>query len=335
MKRFGIVLSASVLFATCLALFSDERIAKADNAYFALAPATPFLQDWTNIGLITSDDNWMGVPSIIGYLGEAGGSTEDVNAQTVLTTFVTLDVQANETNPSTFTTGGVAEFQITDPVVALQASGAADFPSIDIRLNTSECALSANTINVSYNARDIDGSVDNSVQQVALQYRIGSIGDYTNIPAGYIADATTGPSLATMVTPILVSLPAAAKGQAQVHVRMITTNAAGNDEWVGIDDINISCLASSAASVSLGGRIVNADGRGIRNATVIVSGGGLGQPRRALTGPFGYYTLENLRAGETYVVTVRTKRSSLQTSSRVVTLNDELADIDFVADPYP
>ncbi|MFN0278122.1 MAG: hypothetical protein ACKVRN_05905, partial [Pyrinomonadaceae bacterium] len=30
----------------------------------------PFTQDWTNAGLITVDDDWSGVPGIIGYRGD-------------------------------------------------------------------------------------------------------------------------------------------------------------------------------------------------------------------------------------------------------------------------
>ena len=56
-------------------------------------------------------------------------------------------------------------------------------------------------IHVAYNLRDIDGSADNAFQQVALQYRLASSGSFTNLPAGYVADATDGPSLATLVTP--------------------------------------------------------------------------------------------------------------------------------------
>ena len=68
------------------------------------------------------------------------------------------------------------------------------------------------------------------MQQVALQYRVGSVGNFTNVPAGYVADATTGPSLATLVTPISVTLPAAVDNQADVQVRILTTDALGSDE---------------------------------------------------------------------------------------------------------
>src|SRR6185295_5322833 len=141
---------------------------------------------------------------------------------------------ANQANPNTQATGGIAEFDgIANPVVALQGSGTADAPHIVIAVNTTGMS----GIKVAYNLRDIDGSTDNAVQPVALQFRVGSTGNYTNIPAGFVADATTGPSLATLVTPVSVTLPAAADNQPLIQIRIMTANAVGNDEWVGIDDI--------------------------------------------------------------------------------------------------
>ena len=48
------------------------------------------------------------------------------------------------------------------------------------------------------------------------------------------------PNLATVVTPVAVTLPAAADDQAVVQVRVITADAAGPDEWVGIDNISVT-----------------------------------------------------------------------------------------------
>ena len=74
---------------------------------------------------------------------------------------------------------------------------------------------------------------------MALQYRVGSSSNFTNLPAGFVAIATTGPSLATLVTPVNVQLPIAVENQPEVQVRIITANAVSNDEWVGIDDISV------------------------------------------------------------------------------------------------
>src|SRR5262249_57649334 len=60
------------------------------------------------------------------------------------------------------------------------------------------------------------------------------------VPGGYLSDGTTGPSLASLVTPIDVILPPDANNQAVLQIRIMTTNAVGNDEWVGIDDIVVS-----------------------------------------------------------------------------------------------
>lgn len=239
MKRFHPVFLIIVLLVSPLALWMLREKARADNT----AQSLPFSQNWTNIGLITANDNWSGVPGIEGFfLRNDGVSTTAVDPQTILgdtfgagTTLVELDVIANQTNPNTLTNGGVAEFHITDPVVALNGSGTADAPYLRIYLNTT----GKTNITVSYNLRDIDGSVDNAVQPVALHYRVGSSGNFTNIPAAFVADATTGPSLATLVTPVSVMLPAAAENQPLVQLRIMTTNAVGNDEWVGIDDISI------------------------------------------------------------------------------------------------
>ncbi|HEX9922357.1 MAG TPA: ExeM/NucH family extracellular endonuclease [Anaerolineae bacterium] len=234
-------LSPILLQILALALLIPASISLADTT----TQSIPFSQDWSNTGLITTNDDWSGVSGIVGYRGDGLVSSTGVDPQTVLGdgSATPVDVNANQTNPNTFTTGGVSEFEITDPVVALQGSGTADAPHIVIYLNTT----GQSNITISYNLRDIDGAADNAVQQVALQYRVGNSGNFTNIPAGYIADATTGPSLATLVTPVNVLLPSAVDNQAEVQIRVITTDAAGSDEWVGIDDISITAAAGDIA----------------------------------------------------------------------------------------
>ena len=71
-----------------------------------------FAQAWSNTGLITTTDNWVSVPSIVGYRGDGLTAATGVDPQTMLTdgSATPVDVNANQTNPDTFTTGGVAEF---------------------------------------------------------------------------------------------------------------------------------------------------------------------------------------------------------------------------------
>lgn len=197
--------------------------------------ALPFGQDWSNIGLIVGNDDWSAVPGVTGYRGDSltGATAADPQAIVADGNGTPVDVNANQTNPDTFTTGGVTEFHLADPVVALTGSGTADAPFLLLSLDTS----GRSGITVRYDLRDLDGSTDNAVQPVALQYRVGNSGNFINVPAAFVADATEGPSLAGKVTPVSVTLPAAADNQPLLQLRIITTNAVGNDEWVGIDNI--------------------------------------------------------------------------------------------------
>lgn len=234
-----------VLLAALALCLSPVDPATANN----IAQTLPFAQDWTNIGLITTDNDWAAVPGIDGFRGDAltGGTGTDPQTLLASDTPGVINVEANETNPNVFATGGVAEFHIANPTAALNGSGTADAPYIKLYLNTTGCT----GINVAYNLRDLDGSVDNAVQPVALHFRVGNSGNFTNVAAGFVADATTGPSLATLVTPVSATLPAAADNQAEVQVRVMTSNAAGNDEWVGVDDISITGTCGGGATLNI------------------------------------------------------------------------------------
>jgi hypothetical protein len=225
----------SVIAAVALLSALTAGRAAADATYQAL----PFAQDWSNTGMITANDDWSGVPGIIGYLGDnpLASVTGRVPCTIVGDSTTTVDVIANQTNNTTLSNGGVAEFETFggDATIALQGSGTADFPNIQLHLDT-RCW---NDITVSGNLRDIDGgNTDNAVQGIAVQYRVGTTGSWTNLQC--FSDVTTGPNLATQVTPFAAVLPANAENEAQVQVRILTTNAIGNDEWVGVDDLSVS-----------------------------------------------------------------------------------------------
>lgn len=94
----------------------------------------------------------------------------------------------------------------------------------------------------------------------------------------------------------------------------------------------IELLPATSSGVSVSGRVLTAEGQGIRNARVVVTGNSLAEPMIVTTGAFGSYMLEGLRAGETYVVTVNSQRYTFAVPSRVVTLSDSVADFNFVAE---
>lgn len=115
------------------------------------------------------------------------------------------------------------------------------------------------------------------------------------------------------------------------------TTRSSTDNWVQLAGIaqfspwTISGpLAPTAANATVSGRVVTDTRRGISKAyvTMIDAEGNL---RSAVTNPFGYYRFVDVRVGEFYVLSVRHKRWRFET--RVVSVNEDLSDLDFVALP--
>ena len=209
------------------------------------ATPPPLAQTWSDTGLIAAEDDWSRVPAVVGLRGDGMVAEPGVDPRAVLADgFATpVDVTANRTDPGAVgLAAGVAEFELANPTVAIAGSATAAAPHLVIALDT----RGRTGIAVRFVLRDVDGSAADAVQPVALQYRIGESGEYANAPGGHVADATTGPGEAGRVTEVRTVLPAGVDDQPLVHLRAITTNAEGRDEWVGIDDIEVSAGAVAA-----------------------------------------------------------------------------------------
>ena len=242
-KQFIAIFLIAILAVGVLQFAGTETVS-ANNTPQIL----PFTQNWTNVGLISVDDDWGAVPGIIGYRGDDLSTVIGADLQTVVAngSATPVDVNANRSDPDVFASGGVTEFDgIPNPVVAFQGSATADVPHLVIHLNTT----GRSNIQVAYNARDIDnGTGADSIQQINTQFRVGGSGDYQNVTGGYIADASAAGG-ATLVTPVNVTLPASANNQSLVEVRIMTINAIGGDEFIGIDDINITGTGGPVVAV--------------------------------------------------------------------------------------
>ncbi len=199
----------------------------------------PYSINWSNSNLITTDNTWS-VSAELGVRGYSGADTPVTpgqDARQTLTDSLALNVKANQTNPNTLVEGGVAEFEIANPTIAIKGSDSAHAPYINLLMDSRNLT----NIRVRANIRDLDSTANNAVQQVAVQFRYTNdeTGPYTNVPSAYIADATD-PGTATRVTPIDVILPNIADNRIALEIRIMTVNAVGNDEWIGVDDIMVT-----------------------------------------------------------------------------------------------
>jgi hypothetical protein len=110
----------------------------------------------------------------------------------------------------------------------------------------------------------------------------------------------------------------------------VTTDQRGVGRPVGPSvDIGSVEIGPTAAGVAVGGRVLSPFGRGIRAATVQMTGID-GTTRTALTGPFGRYQFEDVEAGQTYVMEVASRRFTFVPV--VISVNDNLTDVDLIAE---
>jgi uncharacterized repeat protein (TIGR01451 family) len=89
-------------------------------------------------------------------------------------------------------------------------------------------------------------------------------------------------------------------------------------------------LSPTAASVALGGRIAASDGRGVFKAIVTMTDAN-GSVHTAITNPFGYYRFDDVPVGTTVIISVSSKNYTFEVSTRVISVTDELTDINFVS----
>jgi Carboxypeptidase regulatory-like domain len=100
--------------------------------------------------------------------------------------------------------------------------------------------------------------------------------------------------------------------------------------FVDIGAFEKNTLAPTSAEASISGRVTTASGRGIRNVRISLSKPN-GETLFATTNPFGYYRFKELQTGETYILNVNSKRYSFAEPTRVINLNEDLTDENFVS----
>lgn len=98
----------------------------------------------------------------------------------------------------------------------------------------------------------------------------------------------------------------------------------------GVSDFSpwgLAQLGPNAAGVSIGGKIINSQGVGLRNIEVTLTDSN-GNIRRINTGTFGYFLFEDLEAGNTYVLSFNSKNYHFL--PRVVTPSEDILDLEII-----
>ncbi len=149
-----------------------------------------------------------------------------------------------------------------------------------------------------------------------------------------LAVTTNNPTcewLATSDVPWIAINSSATVGTGPIHItvqpntglaRMGSVRIAGRPSPVPIQQ-----TGSDQSPVSISGKVFTSDGRGLRNATVSITDS-QGVRRDATTSSFGFYSVEGLASGQTYIVTVRSRLYRFATQTLAV--NGVLSDVNFV-----
>jgi hypothetical protein len=158
----------------------------------------------------------------------------------------------------------------------------------------------------------------------------------TACPAGTgnnVTNCVNGSDIAGTEVITDAEMDAMPAGTYYLFVDSFYTGGVGQPAGNGPYTVNINCttLGPTASYVGVGGRVTTAEGRGIANAKVSVMLPG-GESRFAITNPFGFYRIDDMEAGPSYVFQVSSKTHSFANPTQLINVSDSVEDLNFVAD---
>jgi len=208
---------------------------------------------------------------------------------------------------------------------------------------TNDTGFTITSINVNYTGEQWRQTAAND-DKLVFEYQVGvnsvtANTPWTNVPAldftPPISSTPNGPlngnaaaNRVNLSSSITLSVPPGA----DFCLRWSDANSSGTDKGMAIDDLQMSFTTTTAAPASIMGRVIDSAGRGIPNAFVTLTGGSLTTPIVRRTNTFGYYSFEDIPVGETYIISVSSKRHNFSQSTHVVTLQENISNLDFIAD---
>lgn len=117
----------------------------------------------------------------------------------------------------------------------------------------------------------------------------------------------------------------------QTGLYNFTVQATDSDGIAGIQSYSLQVNAApTAASVSIGGRVLDSNGRGVFSAQIVlIDAQGIAHYTRS--NPFGFYRVGEISVGQ--IVTVNVGHKHFTFAPQVVNVNEEIENLNFVSQP--
>lgn len=209
----------------------------------------------------------------------------------------------------------------TDQRGALRQIGAAvDIGAFEANITIDPSSLSNGNTNVNYNQQF------SAIRQTSFAEKSSGIQNLapTNFEIVPSAGQSLPPGMTFSPSGLLSGTPTT------IGIYTFTVKATDTDGVAGVRQYTLQVFGPTAANVSIGGRISAFDGNGIRNVIVTLTDSN-GNTRTARSTTFGYYHFDEVESGETYIISVTSKRFTFNQSSQILTVNDELTNVNFIA----
>ncbi len=209
---------------------------------------------------------------------------------------------------------------------AINAGNTATSPTLDqrgaARIGTAD--IGAFELNNTANGGTFAAVLPSGNQNVGYNFTLvpNNSGFTYSVTSGILPN---GLSLTTNFAPTAVIAISGTPTQSGTFNFAIT---ATNGVISNVTNYSLFVLAPTAANVSVSGRVLTPDGRGLQNAVVTITDQN-GAIRSYRTGSFGYYHFEDVAAGATYVFEITSKR--FRFAPQIVNLSEDLSELNFTA----
>lgn len=258
-----------------------------------------------------------GVKTTSGAVNVNGNATVGAGTTLSVASGSTLTVTGTLTNNSIIQGRGTIVNNFTNPVGSVVAPGLS--PGI---LNITGNYTNSGNFNVELGGTT-PGLDPNGHDQLVIS-GTATIGGTLNVTL------TNGFNPAPGDTFLILNAASSTGDFTTINLPNIAPNVWGLGHNKPTGDIRLFVFGPNSAEASISGKIISPNGTGISKAQVSITDQN-GITRTFLSNSFGYYQIENVPVGASYVISVNSKRYTF--APRVIDVSESISDLDFIADP--